>query len=256
MSWCVDALIGSLWSEPPWREGRWCDKQIWCLRTKLNEYGRSTNKGHILRRGRSCTKSAKMIFRQGLCQGSDSGRFHWRETYFETGFATGQWTSPANRTTPIFSLRHFKQYDSYEDKAMCQSDNQNDKKITEMSAVILQKKLQLEDDRERLDGRTKDWQFDSFLSLHQDCVNKNPTRADSSDFKKFQNLNENLSACVWSAGKEIVRMNENILCYQRTGPSSAHHDMALKLNDCRYIYIRNIYVSHVYIFVYLWLFIL
>ena len=60
--------------------------------------------------------------------------------------------------------RHFKQYDSYEDKAMCQSDNQNDKKITEMSAVILQKKLQLEDDRERLDGRTKDWQFDSFLS--------------------------------------------------------------------------------------------
>ena len=105
MSWCVDALIGSLWSEPPLREGRWCDKQIWCIRTKLNEYGRSTNKGHILRRGRSCTKSAKMIFRQGLCQGSDSGRFHWRETYFETGFATGQWTSPANRTTPIFSLR-------------------------------------------------------------------------------------------------------------------------------------------------------
>ena len=92
--------------------------------------------------------------------------------------------------------RHFKQYDSYEDKAMCQSDNQNDKKITEMSAVILQKKLQLEDDHERLDGRTKDWQFDSFLSLDQDCVNKNPTRADSSDFKKFQNLNENLSACV------------------------------------------------------------
>ena len=107
-------------------------------------------------------------------------------------------------------------WSSYEDKAMCQSDNQNDKKITEMSAVILQKKLQLEDDRERLDGRTKDWQFDSFLSLHQDCVNKNPTRADSSDFKKFQNLNENLSACVWSAGKEIVRMNENILCYERT----------------------------------------